>query len=394
MLPRPSQKNPVYIRGMGLTSCLGPDLATAVAHIRTGKTGLKKIEHTPYVFEFDMAAGEAELDVPLEERPIAMLQRAVDEALALANYTADERESLGIFLGTTSCFAAKDEIKRYLERDCRTSEAAASDFSVRGSGEISLWASEYIQSGGPLTTYSVACTSSALALIEATHAIQLGHIDRAVVIGYETLLNTSLHGFKSLMLYSSSGYRPFDKDRQGLQLGEGCGVILLDKNNIHKDGLSIIDGATYSTQSDVLTGADTSGKAVEQIVGLAIERAGIKASDVIAIKAHGTGTVDNDIAEFAGFKSVFGLEHMPRYASLKGYIGHCLGAAGSMEAALWMASLRDGFIPQSCGFQTPDEKIEVSPTREACYAASGYYVLNYFGFSGSCAAVVLKYDAP
>jgi 3-oxoacyl-(acyl-carrier-protein) synthase len=128
---------------------------------------------------------------------------------------------------------------------------------------------------------------------------------------------------------------------------------------------------------------------VEGVIRGALSRSGVEPGEVVTIKAHGTGTVDNDLAEGRGIARVFGASP-PAFASLKGALGHTLGAAGALEVALWLGALSAGFVPGSVGFAEADPDIGVTPTVAPLPAPRGVHLFNAFGFGGSCVAFAVR----
>ena len=194
----------------------------------------------------------------------------------------------------------------------------------------------------------------------------------------------SLQGFRSLMLYDPDPCRPFDVNRAGLQLGEGCGVLVVEPG----DGPYHLLGSDNQLDSSHLTASATDGSMTARVMQGALDRSGVGIGDVVSIKAHGTGTRDNDLAEGRGIARVFGAQP-PSLTSLKGAIGHTLGAAGVLEVVLWLASMQAGFRPGTVGFSEADPDIGVAPAAPGL-AVSGAHLFGSFGFGGSCVALVVR----
>jgi 3-oxoacyl-(acyl-carrier-protein) synthase len=218
----------------------------------------------------------------------------------------------------------------------------------------------------------------------ATH-LRAGTCQRAVVVGFDLLASMTVYGFRSLLLCDKAPSRPFDRTRAGLQLGEGCGVVVVEAG----EGPFHLLGSDNRIDLTNLTASSTDGSTVEGVIRGALSRSGVEPGEVVTIKAHGTGTVDNDLAEGRGIARVFGASP-PAFASLKGALGHTLGAAGALEVALWLGALSAGFVPGSVGFAEADPDIGVTPTVAPLPAPRGVHLFNAFGFGGSCVAFAVR----
>ena len=166
--------------------------------------------------------------------------------------------------------------------------------------------------------------------------------------------------------------------------------VILEENDsaaAGKSGFVFAGGHLYNDNSS-LTSAGTDGEMVRGVVSRTLLKAGTDPGEIIAVKAHGTGTRDNDLSEGRGLAKVFG-EGLPPVVSLKGVIGHTLGAAGTVETALWLSCLEEGVIPKSFCFAETDPEIGFAPSQENLPAADGSYLFTFFGFGGTCTGYVV-----
>ncbi|MFK7944693.1 MAG: beta-ketoacyl-ACP synthase [Paracoccaceae bacterium] len=249
---------------------------------------------------------------------------------------------------------------------------------------VTAFASDYLGTEGPAYTISTACSSSAKSIIDAAQLIQLGLCDAVVTGGVDSLCLTSVYGFESLELLSRAPCRPFDADRDGLSIGEGAGFLLLER---HAEGPHL---AGFGETSDAINMStppeDGSGAAAA--IRLALSRACLAPQDIGFLKMHGTATPANDSAESAAVNGIFPAS-VPA-ASLKGLVGHTLGAAGSVEAVMALDAMEAGIVPGSSGLckSAPDLGRPIpSKTVEARYS---HTLCNAFGFGGSNCALVFS----
>jgi 3-oxoacyl-(acyl-carrier-protein) synthase len=258
-------------------------------------------------------------------------------------------------------------------------------FRVRGPN----WGAERIVEAfdlhGPVLTLSTGCSSSANALLCATEMLERNEVQRALVVGAEGLSAVTLSGFDGLMLLDPQGCRPFDRERVGLQIGEGIAALVLRCDE--SAPVRLLGGANLC-DTHHLTGAAPDGTGMLAVMREALGVAGVAAEEIVAVKAHATGSRDSDAAEAAALRALFGGKPPP-ITALKRYLGHTLGACGALETAAFAACLAEGFVPHAAGFTTVDPELGIEPMRAAVPARRGAYLLNFFGFGGNYTSLVL-----
>ncbi|WP_207261028.1 beta-ketoacyl-[acyl-carrier-protein] synthase family protein [Desulfovibrio sp. Huiquan2017] len=244
---------------------------------------------------------------------------------------------------------------------------------------------------GPCQTVTNACTSGADAIGIAAAWIRAGWCDVAIAGGADALSEISYNGFARLMNTSPEPCRPFDKDRRGLNLGEGAGVLLLASTNVAERFGAPRRGrvAGYGTCGDAynLTAPHPEARGLLQALDTALGQARITCEDVACVNVHGTGTKANDLVEGHVLRDRFSQSLV---FATKGFTGHTLGAAGAMEAAFTLACLERGVLPPSKGFGEPDPAIGLSPV--ACPTAfSGRFGLSQsLAFGGNNSVLILE----
>ena len=226
---------------------------------------------------------------------------------------------------------------------------------------------------------SNACTSGVLSIITAANLIRSQIYDHAIVIGCDTISEFVIYGFQSLYAISDEPCKPFDRDRKGITLGEGCaGVVLSKDNNLFKQQpLLFIEGSS-SNDANHISGPSRTGEGLYRSIKNTLEYAKMNTEDIDFISAHGTATLFNDDMESIAFHRL-GMNHIP-LNSLKGYYGHTLGAAGVIETAICMQSLRNNLLVKSLGFEnsgTPEPlniitKNKVKELKTVLKTASGF----------------------
>jgi 3-oxoacyl-[acyl-carrier-protein] synthase II len=246
--------------------------------------------------------------------------------------------------------------------------------------------------GGGLVL-SAACTSSAAAVAQAAALVRNGHADCVLVVACDSVTEFIFSGFSSLMALDKMPARPFDRDRAGLNVGEAAAyaLIMSEERAAREDRpvIGTIAGWGLSDDANHMTGPSRESEGLILAVTKALLSAGIGPDDVGFIAAHGTGTVYNDQMEMRAFRSVFQNIGRPVY-SIKGGIGHTMGAAGLVEMLIALRALREGAVPPTVNLREPDEDARgwVSVRQQAVRRQARALVTNA-GFSGVNTALVL-----
>lgn len=375
----------ICIRGLGLVSSYGLGVAPAVEGMRAGRTGITPLTQFSLPFKDPIQVNEFDHSPfpPGAEGIAAAIETAVQEALAEAGVEPGALRDAALVLGTSSfLFAGEAQYRHTL---ASRGESVLPALAPPGSVALRVAGDLGIQ--GPVLTLSTACSSSANALLVASAMLRRGDAPYALVIGVEGLSVSALSGFHALMLLDAHGCRPFDAQRRGMQLGEGVGVVLLQADD---HGTARLLGGANLCDTHHMTSATPDGSAMRAVMEMALADAGLRPEDVILIKAHGTGSLDNDTAEAAAMHSLFGTQ-IPPFTGIKRYVGHTLGACGTIELAAFLGCLRAGFVPPTAGFTQADAELRVTPLTEAQAAPSGPVMLNFFGFGGNYASLLLTH---
>jgi len=256
------------------------------------------------------------------------------------------------------------------------------------SWQVGGLAARAIGCGGSVSTVSAACASGTLAIIEAAQRIMSGRSRLVTVVGVDICSHFVTAGFASLQALSAMPCRPFDHERDGLSLGEGAGIVVLASKShaseLGLDTLAVITGFGAASDATHITAPDRSGNGLKVVIDQATRNGKLP---VGAINAHGTGTIYNDAMELTAFRRAW--DDLPPLHSVKGAIGHTLGAAGVIEAAIAVRSLREGFIPPTIGYRSGDVPAEkISGTATLPLSSPAIFSCNS-GFGGINAGILL-----
>jgi 3-oxoacyl-[acyl-carrier-protein] synthase-1 len=323
-----------------------------------------------------------------EHRVHDIVARVVDAALTQAELTVAQRRRTAIFLGSSSFDVSVSEA-RY-QRELQTDANALPLGASSAIGNLALSIAKRFTLHGPDFSFNSACTASANALIYAAQMIECGAIDHAVVIGIELANITTLLGFHSLGLLTDQLMRPFDQQRGGLAIGEGCTAMVVGRADQRSD-LYLCGGANLCDTHSI-SAANPDGSSIQAVMQQALADAALSAKNISAIKTHGTASLLNDEAEAAGLRRTFGA--LPTLCALKPYIGHTLGACGLTELALFQSMLRTGHVPATIGICAKPGDLGIVFPQTPVAVAQGYFMLNYFGFGGSNTSLIVTNRRP
>jgi 3-oxoacyl-[acyl-carrier-protein] synthase II len=240
---------------------------------------------------------------------------------------------------------------------------------------------------------NAACASSTLAVSRAASLIAHETAQTVLVCCADLLSEFVFAGFSALHALSDTPCRPFDRNRNGLTLGEGAAALLLmSAERAEREGrknLGSVVGWGAANDANHISAPDREGSGLIMAVEQALKQASLPAEAVSAISAHGTGTVYNDLMELKAFAKVFGKRSLPVH-SVKGAIGHTLGAAGGIEIALGLRSLNLQVIPPTVGFRLPETGAEARVSHHAQPISGDYLLSTNSGFGGINGAILLK----
>jgi 3-oxoacyl-[acyl-carrier-protein] synthase II len=254
---------------------------------------------------------------------------------------------------------------------------------------------------GPSLTHVSACASSSHAIGEGGDIIRRGQADVMVVGGSEAaVLAIGIAAFSAMHATSrrndapEAASRPFDKDRDGFVLSEGAAVVVLEEREHARARGARIYGELvgYGATADAyhITAPSPEGEGNARAMRMALEEAGMRPDQIDYINAHGTSTQPNDREETAAIKAVFG-EHASKLlvSSTKSMTGHLLGAAGALEAIACLLAIRDGCIPPTINYTTPDPGLDLDYVPNTARARSITTALsNSMGFGGHNASLI------
>jgi 3-oxoacyl-[acyl-carrier-protein] synthase-1 len=234
---------------------------------------------------------------------------------------------------------------------------------------------------------SNACISGILALVTAKRLIDAGSYDMAVVAGADVISKFVLSGFGSFQAISSGPCRPFDQSRDGINLGEGAGTVVLSSREKYRGGIRFRGGAV-GNDANHISGPSRTGQELCQVINKSLAAAGLRAGEIGFISAHGTATLYNDEMEAKAI-TLAGLQSVP-VNSLKAYYGHTLGAAGLIESIVTLQSMRENLVLPSLGFEDNGVSMPLNICSSLLHTSLNNCLKTASGFGGCNAAVVMS----
>ncbi|MEO5357880.1 MAG: beta-ketoacyl-[acyl-carrier-protein] synthase family protein [Nitrospirae bacterium YQR-1] len=325
-------------------------------------------------------------------RSVRLLLKALHEALNQAQLTESDLSSgyrVGVCIGTTVACTLNNEQFYRAWKDNKTPGFEAIERYL--SNNPALFIRKRYNLKGPAATVANACSSGTDAIGISMHWLSQDLCDIVIAGGTDELCRTTYLGFASLLVTSDEPCRPFDARRKGLNLGEGAGVLVLERDSAanNRKAKALAYAAGYGTAADAFhcSSPHPDGTGLKKAITFALSQSTLNIRDISFINSHGTSTEANDCAEGAIISRLFSTE-IP-VTSTKSYTGHTLGAAGALEAVFSVKSLCDGMIPATLGFEHYDEKCMLSPTIKTTAVKTSAALSTSLAFGGTNSALLL-----
>lgn len=407
-------KRRIVVTGMGIISPLGIGVEENWSAVSNGRSGIGLItrfntESFPVKFAGEVTGFDAEhfmnhKEVKKMDRFIHFAVAASHSALKDSGYeiTDENAERVGVQVGVG--LGGLPAIEKYHDTFKERGVRKITPFFIPmvianlASGQVSI----HSGAKGPNTCVVTACATGTHSIGEAARLIQYGDADVMIAGGTESVITPlCVGGFHAARALSTrnddpeGASRPFDKDRDGFVIGEGCGVVILENyESAKKRGAKVygeIGGYALNADAYHITASAPNGEGAARCMNLALKNAGLNKDEVQYINAHGTST-GADLMETQAIKSVFG-KHAYKLAvsSTKSMTGHLLGAAGGVEAIFSLLAISRGVLPPTINYKTPDPECDLdyipNNAREGTINTA---ISNSFGFGGTNAVLVFK----
>lgn len=395
--------NRVFVIGVGIVCAIGNNAKETLTAIQKGKSGIQQPVFLETAHRDILAVAEvkysndelktlAGLHQPFPRSRTTLLGMiAAKEAAQQAGILTDWRTGL-VSANTVGGMEQSEAFyPHFLENENKGKLRYIVEHDCGGSTELlahHLGITDYV------TTISTACSSSANSIMWGARLLKNDMLDCVIAGGTDALTRFTLNGFHSLKIVETShtGCKPFDEHRQGVTLGEGAAyVVLVSEKALKKSGkqaLCELKGYGNANDAHHQTASSEAGNGAFLAMQKALKVAGLTPQEIDYVNAHGTGTPNNDLSEGNAMQRLFG-EQMPPFSSTKPFTGHCLGAAGGIEAVLSVLAIQHHLMYPNLNYTTPMQALSMQPLTELVQDASVHAVLsNSFGFGGNSTSLV------
>jgi 3-oxoacyl-(acyl-carrier-protein) synthase len=399
----------VFITGMGMITAIGDTVAANFSSLRQQQSGLGFTRYIDTIYKEILPVAEVKhsteelstmagvTNSPEYTRTTLLGLLAMQEALQQAGISNLQQEPTG-FINASTVGGMCDTEKVYFDITDPEKEGEflkyidtldCADCTQRIADTVGL--TEYI------TTVSTACSSSANALMYGARLIKQGVLRRVICGGTEALTRFTLNGFNSLKNVDKRPCRPFDQQRNGLNLGEGAAYLVLESESLVRENNSVIlaelSGYCNSNEAFHPTAPSPEGDGAYAAMKNALAMSGRSMADVQYVNVHGTATLNNDVSEGKALERLFGVQ-VPPFSSTKPFTGHTLAAAGAIEAIYAVLAIQHQVIFPNLNYSEKMEELSIVPeTRLLEQVPVNTVISNSFGFGGNNASLVIsKYE--
>lgn len=392
----------VFVTGIGIICAIGKNTGETFASLRAGKSGISHLSILNSIHRDTLPAGEIKLtneelgamagvsDIDRHPRSSLLGLIAAEEAVQHSGIDPkDKHFRTGVISATTVGGMDKTEInfRKYhlgppynnfvLTHDCADStEKIAVHLGFRDM----------------IGTLSTACSSSANAIMFGARLIKHGLLDRVLAGGTDGMSKFTLNGFNTLMILDKQPCRPFDKNRMGLNLGEGAAYLVLESEKALNGRVPLCELSGFANANDAYhqTASSPDGYGPYLSMFAALAYSGLKPGAIDYINAHGTGTDNNDLTEGIAIERIFG-ENIPLVSSTKPFTGHTLGAAAAVEAVISILSIQNQLVFPNLNFKEKMDELHFEPVKEMVTGKKLQNVLsNSFGFGGNDSTLIFS----
>ncbi|MBU0763994.1 MAG: beta-ketoacyl-[acyl-carrier-protein] synthase family protein [Bacteroidetes bacterium] len=389
----------IVITGTGIISAAGRNTEETLKNLCSGRYGIGPVTVLDTRHK-EMPVGEVRLtNEQLHEsaetgtsgevfsRTTLLGIIAAKEAALMAKVSETPGKRTGFISATTVGGMCENEKYFTSLLSCESEKKHVESFDIGNSAELiacQLGINHYV------TTVNTACSSSANALALGARLIRNGLLDRVIAGGTDALSRFTLNGFHALEILDNNHCRPFDRDRKGLNLGEGAAYVVLEPDQ--SAGRHICELAGYGNTNDAYhpTASSPEGKGAFLAMKKALDCAGLKPGDIDYLNAHGTGTQINDLSEGRAIENLFGND-IPPVSSTKSFTGHTLGASGSIEAVVSILALKNEIIFPTIGLVNPMCELSFKAINKLMRSVKIKNVMsNSFGFGGNCTTLIFS----
>ena len=383
----------IAITGIGVISAIGRNCAETMEALLAERSGIDTMRYL----------GSVHTDIPVGEVPYDNTQ--LRQMAGIGDEPIPRTSLLGIIAAREALEQARGECDTFISGTTvggmdmteqhwadYAQGKATENIRLHEAGESTNVIARNIGSFRFIATPSTACSSALNAIMLGANLIRTGQAKRALVGGAESLSKFHFNGFNTLMILDHQPCRPFDAERNGLNLGEGAGYLVIERE---EDALArgakilgYIGGYANTCDAFHQTASSENGEGAFLAMKNALQMAGLQPADISYVNAHGTATPNNDLSESAALKRLFG-ENMPAVSSTKAFTGHTTSASGGLEAAICVLAMQHSFIPANLRWEHSAEGL-IQPVTHTEHKPLKYILCNAFGFGGNESSLIIS----
>jgi 3-oxoacyl-(acyl-carrier-protein) synthase len=395
-------KGRVYVAGAGVISAIGNSIPETLTSFKNHTSGVEQVTLFDTIYKDALPVGEvkvsnsalaAKLSTNANLTRTALLGlSAAREAVAASRVNLGKWRA-GLISATTVGGMDKTEnffndflkdpsqgrLRNVVHHECGSStELIADDLGVNGF----------------ISTINTACSSSVNAIALGVRLIRHNILDVVIAGGTDALSKFTLNGFNSLMILDRNPCRPFDAGRNGLNLGEGAGFVVLVSDRVKEEQQlnpsCFVSGYANTNDAFHQTASSPEGRGSFAAMKKALAMAALSPEDIDYINLHGTGTLNNDLSEGTAVKRLYG-DSYPPLSSTKAFTGHTLGASGGIESVFSIMAIEQQCVFPNLRFETPIPEIDIKPQLSFESNINVNHVMsNSFGFGGNCSSIIFS----
>jgi len=385
---------------MGVISALGKSLDSSHASLVNVTCGIGSAQLVNSKYAESLLFGEVKIENeqfkeqfkitdPGITRTSLLALHAISEAIAVSGLQKSDLQSYDTALiGASTVGGMCNTNELYM--DAKSESKGSVYLSSYDCASVTLYLRDRFGIKGIVNTINTACSSSANAIMYGAQLIRNGFAKRAIVGGADALAKFTINGFNSLGILSPGFCKPFDKERNGLNLGEGSAFLILEREEDigSKKVYCTLSGYCNSNDAFHPSSLSEKGEGPFKAMNGVLQSSGIAAGDIGYVNTHGTGTENNDEVESRAMMRIF--EKVPPFASTKSKIGHTLGASAAVESVFSILGLTHDEIYPSLNFSSPIESTGLRPVTSTTKQKLKNVMINSFGFGGNCSSLIFS----
>jgi 3-oxoacyl-(acyl-carrier-protein) synthase len=393
----------VFVTGIGIICAIGKNTGETFASLRATRSGISHLSILDSIHRDILPAGEIKLnneelgalagvtDPDMHPRTALLGIIAAEEAFKNAglDHPWGLRYRTGVISASTVGGMDKTEINY---RNYQLGEPYNNFVLTHDCGDSTEKIAVRLGIRDMVSTISTACSSSANSIMFGARLIKHGMLDRVLAGGTDAMSKFTLNGFHTLMILDKHACRPFDKNRMGLNLGEGAAFLVLESEKALEGRTPLCELSGYANANDAYhqTASSPDGYGPFLSMTAALDSARLKPAVIDYINAHGTGTDNNDLTEGIAIERIFG-ENIPLISSTKPFTGHTLGAAAAVEAVISILSIQNQVVFPNLNFREKMDELHFEPVKEMITGKKLKHVLsNSFGFGGNDSTLIFS----